>query len=249
MSTPLSRAKSLFLKDVKYVFYDEFICAVSLGESYIQSEFSLTYLYEIRNTYVRESKYKEKLKIWLFGNPYSTYVPLLAALNVPTTELYPGNMFTNQKCAVWCYTIKDKLKERILKEHPEYAYEDEYARYAFDGRSIEDRNIMVCKKPDNFTLREVFKIHGKLIGIWRGPAQYYNNQETFRSWSSILTGDISKYRSIIAFDFDQMSQGTVLINVYEKQSLSYLKSQIQYREIRHESVETAKLLEEIYTYL
>lgn len=71
MSNPMSRIKSLMLPGIKYLFFDEFICNVRLGEKYLTDEaFKFK---EIYNTFQRECP--SGLICYFFGNPYSVYNP------------------------------------------------------------------------------------------------------------------------------------------------------------------------------
>ena len=58
--------------------------------------------------------------------------------------------------------------------------------------------------------------------------------------------ELSVKRDILTFDFGQMADHTILINIDEKRNLNGLKQAIQYREIAYADIEVSYFMEEIY---
>lgn len=241
LNTPLSRLKSMFLKNVAYMFMDEFICNRRLGEKYLTDEpFRVKELY---TTYNREAD--KPIKIYFFGNPYSLFNPYFSDKKVNTNKVYPGCLVVENDYAVWCYQIKPELKAKILEKNPMYQFDDSYKKYAFDGRAIQDADIKILtEQPKNFKLEFVLKIHNKCIGIYHG---YQFEPDKMYYWCRLVDNNsISKRRDITCFDFGDMADRTVLINNNGKKLYGMLRESIEHRWISFYSVEESWLVEEIY---
>lgn len=239
LNTPLSRLKSMFLANVKYLMYDEFICNKRLGEKYLADEpFRIKELY---TTYNRESS---GIKVYCFGNPYSLFNPFFSDLKVQTNKIYPGALVAEDDYCIWCYKIKDQLKQQILAKNPLYKFDDSYKRYAFDGRAVQDQEIRVIEyQPDQFKLDCIFKIHQKCIGIYRGCI--VDKDQRIYYWCKIIDPvTVSKRRDILCFDFGDMSDRTILYS--GKQKFASLKNAIETRSAGFASIEESWLIEEIY---
>lgn len=243
LSSPLSRLKSKFIKDVKYFMFDEFICNTRLGEKYIKDEpFRIK---EIYTTYNRESSCG--IKMYFFGNPYSLFNPYFSRHNVNTKLLYPGAIVSKDDYVIQCYQIKQELKDYILKNNPMYQFDSLYKQYAFDGRAIQDANInLLDVQPLNFKLQLLFKLNNKILGIYTGFNDYLNG-DTITAWCKLMKDDeIGKNRQIRCFDFSQMASKTTLVTAHEKVVLQYLKQAIAYRQIAFKDIECSYMIEEIY---
>lgn len=245
LNTPLSRLKSMFLPKVKYFMFDEFICNIRLGERYLNDEpFRVKELY---TTYNREVvKYNlTPIKIYLFGNPYSLFNPFFSDLNVETSKLYPGAMIIKDDYVIWCYTMKPELKAQILKNNPMYQFDDEYRKYAFDGRATQDAAIRIERQqPESFRLQYILKIHNKCLAVYRGFR--LEPEKTFFWIEKIDASEVGKRRDIVCFDFGDMANRTVLLNNNGKNRYSLLKEAVAHRWVTFKSVEESWLLEEIY---
>lgn len=240
LNTALSRLKSRFLDNVKYMMYDEFICNRRLGEKYLADEpFRIKELY---TTYNRESS--KGIKIYYFGNPYSLHNPFFSDLNVKTNQIYPGALVAENDYCIWCYQIKDQLKQQILAKNPLYKFDDSYKKYAFDGRAVQDQDILVIEhQPDQFKLDCIFKIHQKCIGIYRGSL--IDGDQRIYYWCKIIDPiTVSRRRDILCFDFGDMSDRTVLYN--GRQKFASLKYAIETRSAGFASIEESWMIEEIY---
>ena len=70
LSVDITALKSLVLRDLKFIIFDEVLCNTRFGERYLKDE--ATKYMECYNTFRRES---ENLKCYFLGNPYSLYNP------------------------------------------------------------------------------------------------------------------------------------------------------------------------------
>lgn len=240
LNTPMSRLKSMLVKNVRFMMMDEFICNLRIGEKYLSDE--PMRVKEVFTTYNRESECG--IKCYFFGNPYSLFNPYFSWLNVPTNKLYPGAITSGDLYVVQCYRICDELKQSILKKNPLYQFDDLYKSYAFDGRAVQDTNIRIYEKqPLGFKLAYCFKLNNKILGVYRG----YDEEEELHYWCNIIKqNELSRRRDIVCFDFGQMANSTVLNSNNGKKLYSMLKESIQHRWIAYQNIEASYMMEEIY---
>lgn len=246
LNTPLSRIKYGRLDKTKYMFFDEFICNIRIGEKYLNDEpFRVKEAYNTYNRYT--TKYGlPSIKCYFFGNPYSLFNPFFSDIAVNTNRLYPGAFIDENDYCVWCYQIKPELKAQILKTNPLYKFDDAYKKYAFDGRAVQDNYIRVERiQPEGFKLDFIFKMHGKCLGIYRG-FRIEDDDKLFYWVKKIDENSISRRRDIVCFDFGDMANRTVLKNNNGKIRYQMLKESIEHRWIAYNSVEESWLMEEIY---
>ena len=251
LNTTLSRLKSQVLENPKYIFYDEFICNKRIGEKYLDDEpFRLKEgVYNTYKRYVEDRADGTKdLSIYFFGNPYSVFNPFFSDLKINTNKIYPGAFVVENDYCVYCYQIKQELREKLLAENPLYKFDDAYKKYAFDGRAIQDADIRIeTEQPLSFKLAYVFKIHGKCLGIYRGYQEESPTTERLYYWTKLIdASSISKRRDIICFDFGDMASRTVLLDNNGKKLYTYLRQAIEHRWIAYASVEESWLMEEIH---
>ena len=158
LSCDITALKSLVLRDLKFIVFDEFICNQRFGEKYLKDE--ATKFMEVYNTFRRES---EGLKCYFMGNPYSLYNPYFMFFNVDSSKLKRGAIISDKKSyVIQCYEITPELRAKILAENPLYQFDNSYTKYAFEGVNVNDQNIIIMKeKPEGFRLLYVFKHSGK----------------------------------------------------------------------------------------
>ena len=238
LSNPVSRIKSLFLKDIRYIVFDEFICNPKFDERYLKNEaFKFK---EIFNTFQREYP---QLKCYFLGNPYSLYNPYFVDFKVDTSKLKRGAIITGCNYVIQCYQICDELRALILKRNPLYQFDDSYRKYAFEGIAINDVNIPIRRQlPNNYSLRYAFRIDNKYIVVYRNndyldEMQYYIKVED----------NVSKKRRTFCFDFDDLIAHVVMLSVQERASFNSLKRAIREQSVEYESEECYYLTAEIYT--
>lgn len=237
LSNPISRIKSLIVRDLRYIIFDEFICNQAMGEKYLPNEaFKFQELY---NTFQRETS---DLKVYWLGNPYSLYNPYFVWLGADTSKLKPGAIQRGVNWVIQCYQIKPELKEFILQRNPLYQFDNSYKKYAFGGIAINDSNIKVSELPQNFHLRFTFKIEGKYIAV------YQNNDydpDSDRFYCSFID-TISARRTTYCFDFNELVDRTIIMNREDRFRFSLFKSAMRERRISFSSIEVYYLIEEIY---
>lgn len=167
LSNPVSRIKSMKLRNAGYIVLDEFILNTRVGERY--PEGLVTRFKELYNTYLRCCHTGKKFKLFCYGNPYSKFHPLLANMNINTTSMREGDFIFDKEHDVYCeaYKLKPELKEYILAHNPLYKFDDSYKAYGFDGQSINDVNFTIVEKqPQGYTLKYIFRIDNKYLGIY-----------------------------------------------------------------------------------
>lgn len=248
LSIDITAIKSLVIRNLKYILFDEFICNPKFKEKYLSSE--VDKFFEIYNTFRRESD--SNLKCYFLGNPYSLFNPYFVHFKISTANLKPGVIISDNKLrTVEFYKMKEELKMKILASNPLYKFdEDDYIDYAFEGAVINDKKIYVIpKKPDYFELYQLFKYDKYYLCIYRNTSfeDYYNNG--LRFYCEELTFEPSKRRAVYCFDINDLVEGTILINNEDKLKFSLIKRAIQTRRIAFKTIQCYYFLEEIYKFI
>ena len=248
LSNPLSRIKSLVLKNLAYIVFDEFICNTRLGEKYLKNEaFKFK---EVFNTFYRCCR-ENDLKVLFAGNPYSLYNPYFDDLKVDTTKLKPGALIVENAYAIEAYQLTDGLKKKILSKNPLYQFDDSYTKYAFDGSAINDLNIPISKiKPDYFQLLYCFIYEGKTLGVYKynGSLPPVGGSKSFVYWIGQVT-DEGERRQVFCFDFSDLVSGSVIISVADKKMFQSLKLYIGKRRVIFQDLATNYAIEDIFSQL
>ena len=242
LSVDITALKSLVLRDLKYIVFDEFICNQRFGEKYLKDE--ATKFMEVYNTFRRES---EGLKCYFLGNPYSLYNPYFMFFGVNTAKLKRGAIITDKKSyVIQCYEITPELRAKILEENPLYQFDNAYTKYAFEGQNVNDQNIIIRDKlPPNFRLIYVFKNANKYIGLYR--SSIWSDEEEILYYAEFVNGSkVSKRRDIICFDFEELVDRVVMLSPDERWKFQKIKDAMRKRLIAFNSIECYYLLEEIY---
>lgn len=242
LSSPIGRIKSLVLRGVKYMVFDEFIVNTREKEKYLTNE--AFRFKEIYNTFYRcAQEYNYDLKCLFFGNPYSKYNPFFDDFKVPVEKLVRGAIVQGSNWVVWAYEMKPELREDIRNRNPLYEFDDSYTKYAFNGEAVNDRNVrLLSKEPLNFKLQYCFRYHDKYIGIYINcgkPLDYIY-------WLGYVT-DEGKRRSVYCFDFADLCDGTALIQVTDKQKFGTLARAIGKREAQFQDLAINYAMEDIFS--
>lgn len=237
LSNPVSRIKSLFLKNIRCIVFDEFICNPKFNEKYLINE-SFKFK-EIFNTFQREYP---QLKCYFLGNPYSLYNPYFVDLKVDTSKLKRGAIVSGANYVIQCYQICDELKQQILERNPLYQFDDSYKKYAFDGMAINDANIRLRRDlPNNYAIKYAFRINDKFLIVYRN-----NNWMDVNEYYIKIEDSTSKRRKIYCFQFDELVAHVVLLSVEERTMFGSLKRAIREQRVEYASEECYYLIEEIY---
>ena len=242
LSCDITAIKSLVLLNLKYIIFDEFICNQRFGEKYLKDE--ATKFMEVYNTFRRES---EGLKCYFMGNPYSLYNPYFMFFNVNTAKLQRGAIITDKKSyVIQCYEILPELKAKILEENPLYQFDNAYTKYAFEGKNVNDMNIIIWPKcPPSYKLLYVFKAANRYIGLYR--ANIFDLDPEVLYYAEFIKGEsVSKRRDIICFDFEELVDRTVMLAPEERYKFQRIKDAMRKRLIAFNSIECYYLIEEIY---
>lgn len=236
LSNPLSRIKSLMLRNLKYICFDEFICNQREGEKYLTGE--AFKFFELVNTFQRES---EGLKCYFLGNPYSLYNPYFLHLKVDTSKIKRGSILKGDNYVVQCYEMKKELRELILKRNPLYKFDNSYTRYAFDGVNINDINIRIAEKPIHCYIDFVFKINNNLVVV-------HKNQDLYSDirYYVEINNEVSKRHDFLCFDFSELVENSRLLSNIEKNQFLYLKNAVRRRLVAFNNIECYYLFEEVF---
>ena len=242
LSVDITALKSLVLRDLRYIIFDEFICNQRFGEKYLKDE--ATKYMECYNTFRRES---ERLTCYFLGNPYSLYNPFFMFFNVNTAKLQRGAIITDKKSyVIQCYEITPELRAKILEENPLYQFDNSYTKYAFEGQNVNDMNIIIRDKvPPYFSLMYVFKAANHYIGLYRASV-LWSEEDILYYAEFIKAENISKRRDIICFDFEELVDRTVMLSPDERYKFQKIKEAMRKRLIAFNSIECYYLIEEIY---
>lgn len=242
LSMPKNRIKSLILRDLKYIVYDEFIADTRGGEKYLDDE--AFRFKEIYNTFQRESP---DLKAYFLGNPYSMYNPYFVWIGVNTQELKPGVIVKGTQWAVECGVLSDELRQVILERNPLYKFDDGYKKYAFFGQAINDSNIQLLDKcPENFKLRHVIRINNKYLYVYSAISDTGYCDWNCTMWACVRDTYDGKNRTVFCFDFKELVAGTILMSKDDKKRFEYFRLCERFRRIKFETIEASYLTEEIY---
>ena len=250
LSTPMNRIKSMVLRNVRYMFFDEFLANTRGGEKYLTGDEHFL-IQEIYTTYNREAK--KPIRIICAGNPYSVYCPLFSALGVDSTKLKPGSFVVGPNYVIDCFQTPPELKAIILRNNPMYEFDDSYKRYAFGGESINDQNIRLHKtEPSRFRLRWVFKMGNDYLSVHAGPTTDYKD-EPFTYWvckhKSDWLAKVSKRRKIIAFNYADLTAGVIKWSAAQLGQFTGLRTAMATRKVTYNCVDASYMLEDLEPYL
>lgn len=246
LNVKITAVKSLVLRNVKYVLFDEFICNPRWDEKYLSGE--VQKFLEIYNTFNRES---HNMTCYFLGNPYSYYNPYFMYFGIRTETLERGKFYTdNKRYVLWLYNLKPELIEYIKERNPLYQFEDEYTKYAFFGENINDKNIIVeSSKPDGYVLQYVFKIQDRILGVYRNDILSEKTNFDYYYYIEFVDYALSKRRNIICFDFEEMMDKTIILSRDERFKFENLRKAMRKRHIAFKTIECYYLFIEVYNNL
>lgn len=249
LSTPMNRIKSMMIRNIRYMFFDEFIANTRGGESYLPGDEHFL-IEEIYTTYNREAC--TPIKILGAGNPYSVYCPLFSGLGVDSGKLKPGSFVVGPNYVIDCFQTPPELREKILRENPMYEFDESYRRYAFGGESVNDQNIRLQKtEPPGFKLKWVFKLGKDYLSIHQGRSDK-SVDEPYRYWVCKHGSDwlekVGRRRKIIAFNYADLISGVVKWNPLDHQNLAAIKEAMGQRAVTYNCVDASYMLEDLEVY-
>lgn len=238
LSIKVSRIKSLVLRNIKGMFYDEFICNPRFNEKYLPSEAEK--FKEAYNTFYRETD--TMLKCYFFGNPYSMHNPFFLNWGINLELLEKGKISVQKNIAIWCYSISKELREYILKRNPLYEFDEAYKKYAFFGEAINDENIKLASLPINYSMKYLFKIDRKYIGIYQN--HYYEDKED--RFYCQFEDNPSKYRNAYCYEFEELVERTALISLDDKERFYRFKDAMRKNLVSFKDINVYYLIIELY---
>lgn len=246
LSAPMNRIKSAVLRNVRYMFQDEFIVNMRANEKYLDGdEYFLKQ--EIYTTYNREAK--KPIVCLAAGNPYSVYCPDFIALNVDTKLLKPGAFIVGPNYVINCFQVPAELKAKILAANPNYQFDESYKRYAFNGEAINDQNIRIHKcEPMGFKLKYVVRMGREYMSIHKGQGS--DKEGEFTYWCCKHNSDwlekIGK-RKVIVFDFGDMMKGSVKYRPEDFSGFLNFKIAMDNRKCTFNCIDASYMAEDIYS--
>ena len=246
LSTPMNRIKSMVLRNVRYMFFDEMIANVRGGESYLTGDEHFL-VKEIYTTYNREAS--TPIKVIGAGNPYSVYCPMFSGLGVDSSKLKPGAFVVGPNYVIDCFQTPPELKAMILANNPMYEFDDSYKRYAFGGEAINDQNIRLHKtEPSGFKLRWVFKLGTDYLTVHWGKSKKHE-REPFTFWVCKHRSDwlkkVSKRRKMIVFNYGDLIEGAYKWSPADGRVFASLKDAMNKRQVTYNCIDASYMLEDV----
>ncbi len=237
--------KSLFFPNVANFVMDEFIIDTRRGEKYVDDEVGkIKELYETMNREAVQMRGKP-IKCYFLGNPYSMWNPYFVEFGIDPKLLKKGTIVTGKTWAVQRHTLHPELLEQIKKDNPLYDQfqGDAWERYAIEGDPINDDNINLAERPENYFIDAVIIFEGRYYAIWkyRGvglpPFDFYVSREK----------ELSKRRVVYAFDFKDLILNSRLYSKNDKVYLARFKRSVTLRRVAFADLDCSYTIESLFT--
>lgn len=215
--------KNVYIENPKYIVFDEYIVNPQSGEKYIKNEFDkILILYGTIKRYKNE---KTNIKIYFCGNPYCKLNPFIEYFQVDKRQLKENHLITKDNYLIWCYQLKEELKQKLLKADPNYQFDESYKAFALDGQYIYENKIINVLDyiPKYFKLEYVIAILDKAFKIRFLGIFYNTNYQNSNLNYCIKEIKQTNYKKpIYSFNFENMPKNTILINKDNRENISYL---------------------------
>lgn len=235
LNSPPSRHKSLMLRDVAYMTFDEFICNPEFDEKYLKKE-TIRYK-EIYNTYWRENN---DMVAYFFGNLYSWYNPYFTELGITPKDFTEKSIAVRGKSAVEFFEPSPELKE-LLAKNPLYAVNSKYTDYALNGIAYNDQNARIIDRcPQGFSLKYQFKIEDDYYQIWKSN-EY---SDDIRYWVGKSSTPVS--RKTFAFDFKDLVSGAILWTSSDRLALRQFSHAVYGNAVGYDSLDSYYMMMEVH---
>lgn len=245
LSIPMLRLKGQVIPKLHCILFDEFIIDKYHGEKYINDE---TFKYrELYNTLQRSNDGTIPLRALFLGNPYSKVNPYFIWWNVDYKALKPGSIQVGSNWIIECAVLTEELKQYILKKNPLYEFDDSYTKYAFNGESINDANIILQPiMPKYYKLYFIFMLNGHKLLVFLNtnwlPSEPYYHCVIDDNYSTTKDG------TIMVFEYKDLTNGTYLYGNSGK-VFDRLCKAFQYRKITYQNIQAYDLMEQVYSLL
>ena len=250
LSNPKGRIKSLYIEDLYCIAFDEFIVDNRSGEKYLSGEAHR--FRELYNTFRREGSAKQ-VKCYFCGNPYSVFNPYWSkemGIDIDTMQIQPGTFLVGRNFVVDCALPSKELIEWLIEmDMYDPEIDDEYQKYAFGGINVNDVNIKIeSKQPEGYKLKYIFSISNTFVGIFVDNRKRETvGFDVGKFWCREMSRkEVSLQRKIYAVDFNNLVNGSRLINTDQKALCWRLKNAISKRDISYQNVTIGYLIEMIY---
>ena len=248
LGIPVTRFKSLMIRNPSGIYYDEFIPNTRIGEKWLPK--CAWRLKELYSTFARECD-GYVLKRYFFGNPYTRFNPYLFEYHrVDTLKMMPGDFLVGDDYVVDLQKPKEELRDLLKKQNPDLlnSIDKEWQDFA-SGEFVNDSNYIIDPvQPQGFSLRWIFRLQGHNIGCFRAGDDFYLN-DVGATWYVKLLDDYDGSKKIYAADFDNLIDGSKLIMSNDKIKLQILKQSIATRNVIFADTNAAFMVEMLYQLL
>lgn len=245
------RIKNSKLPRVKYVIFDEYKVDVrDPRNKYLNNEWFK--FQEFYGTYERCAP--EGLRILFLGNAYSDYSPYQEALGINPNEIKLGCLIRGKKGKfTYLYTKykpTQELMDKLIGDDPDIL-NDRYERFAILGEAINDENILRYDHlPRNFVLRNVFKINGKYIGIYKYKGEGGTDKDVeFMMYAQVIEWNPEYKRVAYVFELDDLSNGSIIPSKTLMGYLSPIKLAMNFRQIAFQDIALYYNLQYAYSFI
>lgn len=249
LSNPKSRIKSLVLDNPAYLIFDEFILDTSSGEKWLQGEAEK--FQDLYKTFSRHAlKYKNSLKCYFLGNPYTVYSPYMTWLNVNLSDIKPGCFIVGNNYVIDCQHLSKELREFLVKNDPLYQFDNSFTKYLF-GQAINDTKFPIIeKKPQGYKLKYIYRINHRYVAVWHKDVERVKaGYDCGKYWIGILDDKYKGSKDVFACDFDNLVEGTRIVTADMHAMTWRLRDAIGQRDVTYQSIECGYLIEAIFTLL
>ena len=238
LNCKLRKLKQMFVQNLSSMFIDEYIINPETQESYLKSE-----AMKIKELYTTLKRGAPRgLKLYVAGNPYSMFNPLFLDLEVDVSRLKRGEKYIGENFIIDYATLHPALREKLLKENPFYKFDEDYSSYALEGIAINDINIPLSKMPINYSLRYVFKVSNKYIGIYKNNSDKWNEFNYFCQEEKV----ISKHRDVYVIDLADMITHSTLVTNDLRYYLNRFKDSVAKGNVAFSNINIYYLVKEIF---
>lgn len=258
ISIDVRRFKSLVLANAGSIFNDEFLPDIRHGEKWLSGyTWRSNTLWTTFGRFAYETRGVVEKRYW-FGNPYSRYIqPIFEQYNVDTLELQPGKLIVGDQYLIALPTPCAELQELLKKENPTLLNEINQEWYQFmNGQFTADNAYDLQKvQPKNFKLHWVFRVCNTLIGVFRDSSatpdeEFWEDTYKHYYWCCCLPRDYkTNQHDVYCFDFNNFAKDSILLQSADKVKLILLKNAVAKRHVSFQDINTASIVETLYTML
>lgn len=238
LSISLRRIKLALVANSAGMFMDEYIIDPKTGEKYLKNE-----AFKIKEAYTTWRRECPTVFQAVFSaNVYSLFNPMFVDWGVDSGKLSPGSFYVGSDFVIQWVTISPELRDYLLKNNPLYQFDEGYSFYALEGQAVNDRYIKLSTLPRGYSLRFVFSIGGKYIGIYRN--NFVEDMED-RFFCCAIDNPSAK-RDVYVIDMEDMMGRTILISNDERVVLSRFKSALRKGKVSFSEVSVYYFIREIF---